>query len=59
VSYGPFQLLDLEPGAVDPVRRKVIADQLGPRLARELGLVDRENDAEARRSRARKPKDAT
>jgi len=59
VSYGPFQLLDLEPGAVDPVRRKVIADQLGPRLARELGLVDRENDAEARRTRARKPKDAT
>ena len=47
------------PGAVETVRRKVIADQLGPRLARELGLTDRENDAEARRSRANKPKDET
>lgn len=59
VSYGPFQLLELEPGAVETVRRKVIADQLGPRLARELGLTDRENDAEARRSRSKKPKDET
>ncbi|HWV83725.1 MAG TPA: pseudouridine synthase [Hyphomicrobiaceae bacterium] len=59
VSYGPFQLLDLEPGAVETVRRKVIADQLGPRIARELGLTDRENDAEARRSRSKKPKDET
>jgi 23S rRNA pseudouridine2605 synthase len=59
VSYGPFQLLELEPSAVETVRRKVIADQLGPRLARELGLTDRENDAEARRSRSKKPKDET
>ncbi len=57
VSYGPFQLLDLEPGAVDNVRRKVIADQLGPAVARELGLTDRENDAEARRARGKKTKD--
>lgn len=57
VSYGPFQLLDLAPGAVETVRRKVIADQLGPSVARELGLTDRENDAEARRTRAKKPKD--
>jgi 23S rRNA pseudouridine2605 synthase len=59
VSYGPFQLMDLAPGAVEVVRRRVIADQLGPRLARELGLVDLENDAEARRARAKKPKDET
>jgi 23S rRNA pseudouridine2605 synthase len=58
VSYGPFQLLDLAPGAVEPVRRRVLADQLGPRIARALGLADRESDAEARRARARKPKDA-
>ena len=57
VSYGPFQLMDLAPGAVEVVRRRVIADQLGPRLARELGLVDLENDAEARRARSHKPKD--
>jgi len=59
VSYGPFQLLELEAGAVEAVRRKVIADQLGPKIARELGLTDRENDAEARRSRSKKPKDET
>jgi 23S rRNA pseudouridine2605 synthase len=40
ISFGPFQLLDLEPGAVEPVRRRVLADQLGPRLARELGLAE-------------------
>ena len=40
ISFGPFQLLDLEPGAVDLVRRRVLADQLGPRLARELGLAE-------------------
>jgi 23S rRNA pseudouridine2605 synthase len=57
ISYGPFQLMDLVPGAVEVVRRRVIADQLGPRLARELNLVDLENDAEARRARSHKPKD--
>jgi 23S rRNA pseudouridine2605 synthase len=41
VSFGPFQLLDLEPGQVEPVKRRVLADQLGPRLAHELGLVER------------------
>lgn len=40
VSYGPFQLLDLPPGAVEPVRRRVIADQLGSKLMEELGLND-------------------
>ena len=44
VSYGPFQLLDLEPGKVEIVRRKVLAEQLGPDLAAELGL-DGEADA--------------
>jgi 23S rRNA pseudouridine2605 synthase len=39
VSFGPFQLMDLEPGQVAPVRRRVLADQLGPRLARELGVI--------------------
>lgn len=38
ISYGPFQLLDLEPGAVDSVRQRVLIDQLGPRLAEELGI---------------------
>ncbi|WP_227270598.1 pseudouridine synthase [Roseobacter weihaiensis] len=29
VSYGPFQLGDLKPGAVEEVRRRVMRDQLG------------------------------
>ena len=40
VSFGPFQLLELEPGEVEPVRRRVLIDQLGPQVARELGLND-------------------
>ncbi|MEO0820526.1 MAG: pseudouridine synthase [Pseudomonadota bacterium] len=31
LSYGPFQLGDLAPGAVEEVRPKVLADQLGTR----------------------------
>jgi 23S rRNA pseudouridine2605 synthase len=40
ISFGPFQLLDLEPGAVEPVKRRVLADQLGPKWAQKLGLVE-------------------
>jgi 23S rRNA pseudouridine2605 synthase len=53
VSYGPFQLVDLAPGAVEVVRRRVLADQLGPKLARELGLLDEADAARARRSPAK------
>jgi 23S rRNA pseudouridine2605 synthase len=54
ISFGPFQLLELEPGAVEPVKRRVLAEQLGPRLARELGLAaDRGEEAESRQHRAR------
>jgi 23S rRNA pseudouridine2605 synthase len=37
-SFGPFSLGDLPSGVVDEVKRKVIADQLGATLARELGV---------------------
>jgi len=40
VSFGPFQLLDLAPGVVDRIRRRTLRDQLGLRIARELGLVE-------------------
>ncbi|RTL72058.1 MAG: rRNA pseudouridine synthase [Hyphomicrobiales bacterium] len=40
VSYGPFQLLDLPPGIVEPVKRRVLVEQLGPALAAELGFDD-------------------
>lgn len=38
ISYGPFQLLDLKPGQTDMVRRKALADQMGPKLAEEFQL---------------------
>ena len=40
VSFGPFQLLDLEPGEVEPVRRRMLRDQLGLSISRELGLIE-------------------
>ena len=43
ISFGPFQLLDLEPGAVEPVKRRVLMEQMGPRVAAELGLTDEED----------------
>ncbi len=64
VSFGPFQLLDLVPGGVEPVQRRVMVDQLGAGIARELGLMDpeRETRGPARRGKpthqpnARRPK---
>ena len=38
VSYGPFQLLDLEEGKADSIRRRVLADQLGPELTKQFHL---------------------
>jgi 23S rRNA pseudouridine2605 synthase len=34
VSFGPFELGDLEEGAVDEIRTRVLRDQLGPKLDR-------------------------
>jgi 23S rRNA pseudouridine2605 synthase len=53
VSFGPFQLLDLPPGQVEPVRRRVMIDQLGVRIAKDLGIEDR--DAPAPKPWRRKP----
>lgn len=56
VSFGPFQLLELKPGDVEPVKRRVLVDQLGARLARSLGLTIDEDERDARRAkRSRKP----
>jgi 23S rRNA pseudouridine2605 synthase len=38
ISFGPFQLMDLEEGKVEQVKRRVLADQLGPDLAKQFGL---------------------
>ena len=40
VSFVPFQLLDLAPGAVELVKRRTLVEQLGPKAARELGLSE-------------------
>jgi 23S rRNA pseudouridine2605 synthase len=53
ISYGPFQLLDLPPGVVEPVRRRVLIEQLGARLARDLGLMDLADAERDRRTSAR------
>jgi 23S rRNA pseudouridine2605 synthase len=38
ISFGPFALGDLADGAIEEVKRRVLADQLGLKLAREFGL---------------------
>ncbi|MDP2621833.1 MAG: pseudouridine synthase [Hyphomicrobiales bacterium] len=38
VSFGPFMLGDLAPGAADEVKPRVLRDQLGPRLSRAAGV---------------------
>ncbi len=51
VSFGPFQLVDLEPGGVEAVKARVLIDQLGAKLARELGLeAAAEDDRQAQQS---------
>jgi 23S rRNA pseudouridine2605 synthase len=49
VSFGPFQLLDLKPGEVESVRRRVLIDQLGQRVAEDLGVF--ETDEQKKKSR--------
>ena len=58
ISFGPFQLTDLASGAVAEVDRRVLRDQLGPKLAETFGLSGRapEPKAEARpRPKSGKP----
>jgi 23S rRNA pseudouridine2605 synthase len=50
ISFGPFALGDLAEGAVEEVKQKVLADQLGGKLAEQFGLFDA---ARARRARRR------
>ncbi len=44
ISFGPFQLAELRPGETEIVRRRVLADQLGPRLAADFGLDGPDDD---------------
>ena len=53
VSFGPFQLLDLAPGSVEQVKRKTLADQIGPKMAQELGLSEGKEERTARHARGK------
>jgi 23S rRNA pseudouridine2605 synthase len=53
VSFGPFQLLDLQPGAVEAVRRKVLIAQLGPRTSEALGLSESQAQRKERHARGK------
>lgn len=41
VSFGPFALGELQPGAVAEVKRRILADQLGQAEAERLGLKEK------------------
>jgi 23S rRNA pseudouridine2605 synthase len=53
VSYGPFQLGELKPGAVEEVKSRTLQEQLGDRLGEQAGcdfsapLRERESEAPA------------
>ncbi len=51
ISFGPFQLLDLAPGEVESVPRRVLLDQLGARVAHALGMDVDEPSAADRHGR--------
>jgi 23S rRNA pseudouridine2605 synthase len=56
ISFGPFQLLDLEPGGVETVKRRVLIDQLGARTAAELGIIEEDESATGGQRRKPAPK---
>jgi 23S rRNA pseudouridine2605 synthase len=56
ISFGPFQLLDLKPGEAEPVKRRVLREQLGPGLARELGLTGNTDQRKRARPRPADPR---
>ena len=53
VSFGPFQLLDLAPGGVEQVKRRTLVEQIGPKLAQELGLSEGTEERKARHARGK------
>ncbi len=57
ISYGPFQLLELKPGEAEAVKRHVLSDQLGARLAAELNVNEtiEEERAQRRVRNAKRP----
>jgi 23S rRNA pseudouridine2605 synthase len=56
VSFGPFQLMDLEEGKAESVKRRVLADQLGPEAAKTFGLDQIPDEPPPRPRKSDKPK---
>ena len=54
ISFGPFQLNELEPGDVEQVKRRVLMEQLGARLSKELGLEAAADEERKEQQQARK-----
>jgi 23S rRNA pseudouridine2605 synthase len=44
LSFGPFALGDLEPGAIEEVKKRILAEQLGGDMAKTLGLAQKRQD---------------
>ncbi|WP_299782100.1 pseudouridine synthase [uncultured Roseobacter sp.] len=55
VSYGPFQLGELKPGAVEEVRRKIMRDQLGLDAGDDTGTATKKPTQATRRRTSRPP----
>lgn len=58
ISYGPFQLGDLKPGAVEEVRRKIVRDQLGLEQEDPSGTAAKKPTRAARSRKPRPPQSA-
>lgn len=54
ISFGPFQLGDLKEGAFEEVPPRILGDQLGPELAKELGLPPPKDAAKPVKPRRRR-----
>lgn len=54
-SFGPFSLGELQPGALEEVKPRILADQLGPNLAAEFGLKASGPQAASKRQTGGKP----
>lgn len=55
LSFGPFALGDLEPGALAEVKGRVLADQLGEEMALSLGLREKRHNPAGHAASSRMP----
>jgi 23S rRNA pseudouridine2605 synthase len=53
LSFGPFSLGDLEPGQIDEVKRRIIAEQLGAEMADKLGIAPKHGERDKSRDKPR------